>query len=153
MLEFWLINSIVSQIIFKYKNYLLYFKFEPSNADFLLSEKGDIKYWWADIGCSSFVYVRNGGNQPPQVEGCLTVKELVGVTHRRWSVKYEKIFLEEFETVPELLSGLKEYFEFYNFERPHQSLEGKTPAEIYWEREVARKAAWIIQWKTNKSTP
>tara|TARA_B100000586_G_scaffold168360_1_gene122812 strand:+ start:119 stop:274 length:156 start_codon:yes stop_codon:yes gene_type:complete len=25
-------------------------------------------------------------------------------------VKYEKIFLEEFETVPELLSGLKEYF-------------------------------------------
>jgi putative transposase len=30
---------------------------------------------------------------------------------RLWrSVKYEKIFLEEFETVPELLSGLKEYF-------------------------------------------
>jgi len=61
---------------------------------------------------------------------------------RLWrSVKYEKILLEEFETVPELLSGLKEYFEFYNFERPHQSLEGKTPAEIYWGREVARKAA------------
>ena len=31
---------------------------------------------------------------------------------RLWrSVKYEKIFLEEFETVPELLSGLKKYFE------------------------------------------
>jgi putative transposase len=56
-------------------------------------------------------------------------------------VKYEKIFLEEFETVPELLSGLKEYFKFYNFERPHQSLVGNTPAEIYWGREVARKAA------------
>ena len=52
------------------------------------------------------------------------------------SVKYVKIFLEEFETVLELLSGLKEYFE-----RPHQSLVGKTPAEIYWGREVARKAA------------
>ena len=61
---------------------------------------------------------------------------------RLWrSVKYEKIFLEEFETVPELLSGLKVYFEFYNFERPHQSLVGKKPAEIYWCREVARKAA------------
>jgi len=47
---------------------------------------------------------------------------------RLWrSVKYEKIFLEEFEAVPQLLSGLKEYFEFYNFERPHQSLVGKTP--------------------------
>ena len=28
------------------------------------------------------------------------------------SVKYENIFLEEFETAPELLAGLKEYFEF-----------------------------------------
>jgi putative transposase len=44
---------------------------------------------------------------------------------------YEKIFLEEFESVLELFSGLKEFFEFYNFERPHQSLLGKTPAEIY----------------------
>jgi putative transposase len=61
---------------------------------------------------------------------------------RLWgSVKYEKIFLGEFETVQELLSGLKEYFEFYNFERPHQSLAVKTPAEIYWGREVAKKAA------------
>ena len=58
----------LSQFIYKYKNYLLYFKFEQSNADFLISENGDIKYWWADIGCSSFVYVRNGGNQPPQSE-------------------------------------------------------------------------------------
>ena len=56
-------------------------------------------------------------------------------------MKYEKIFLEEFVTVPELLSGLKDYFKFYNFERPHQSLVGKTPAEIYWGREVAKKAA------------
>ena len=40
-----------------------------------------------------------------------------------------------------ILSGLKEYFEFYNFERPHQSLVGKTPAEIYWGSEVAKKAA------------
>jgi len=41
---------------------------------------------------------------------------------------------------PELLSGLKDYFEFYNFERPHQSLVGKTSAEIYWGREVAKKS-------------
>lgn len=61
---------------------------------------------------------------------------------RLWrSVKYEKIFLEEFETVPKLLAGLKEYFEFYNFERPHQSFSGKTPAEIYWGDEAAKMAA------------
>lgn len=61
---------------------------------------------------------------------------------RLWrSVKYEKIFLEEFETVSKLLVGLKEYFEFYNFERPHQSFSGKTPAEMYWGEEVTRMAA------------
>ena len=53
---------------YKCKNYLLYFKFESSNADFLISEKGDIKYWWVEMGCSSFVYVRYAGNQPPQSE-------------------------------------------------------------------------------------
>ncbi len=57
---------------------------------------------------------------------------------RLWrSVKYEKIFLKEFETVPKLLAGLKEYFEFYNFERPHQSFSWRTLAEFYWGKEVA----------------
>ena len=66
------------------------------------------------------------------------------IERRLWrSLKYEIIFLEEFETVPQLLSGLKEYFEFYNFERTHQSLVGKTTAKIYWGREVAKKAARI----------
>ena len=73
-----------------------------------------------------------------------TVKGAVWITssyNAYGEVKYEKIFLDEFEAVPELLSGLKEYFKFYNFERPHQSLVGKTPAEIYWGREVAKKVA------------
>ena len=64
------------------------------------------------------------------------------VIERLWrSVKYEKIFLEEFDTVPKLLTGLKEYFDFYNFERPHQSFSGKTPAEVYWGEEVSKMAA------------
>ena len=53
----------------------------------------------------------------------------------------KKIFLVKFETVQELLSGLKEYFEFYNFEGLHQSLVGKTPAEIYWRRDVVKMEA------------
>ena len=44
--------------------------------------------------------------------------------------------MEKFETVQEILSGLKECFEFYNFEKTHQSLAGKTPPEIYWRRDV-----------------
>ena len=59
---------------------------------------------------------------------------------RLWrSVKYEKIFLEEFETVQELLSGLKEYFEFYNFESPHQSLVGKNLQRFIGEEMLSKR--------------
>jgi len=51
---------------------------------------------------------------------------------RLWrSVKYEEIYLKEYQSIDELKSSLKEYFEFYNHERPHSSHNGKTPAMIY----------------------
>ena len=51
---------------------------------------------------------------------------------RLWrTVKYENIFLNHYESVPELRAGLKNYFDFYNFERLHQSLDYKTPLEVY----------------------
>ena len=51
---------------------------------------------------------------------------------RLWrSVKYEDVYLHGYEVVPELQRGLGRYFTFYNEERPHQSLEGRTPREVY----------------------
>ena len=51
---------------------------------------------------------------------------------RLWrSVKYEHIYLHSAEDGVELYSGLKKYFEFYNTERPHQSLDYQAPAERY----------------------
>jgi putative transposase len=51
---------------------------------------------------------------------------------RLWrSVKYECIYLKEWETVREVRKGLATYFNFYNHERPHQGINGKTPASIY----------------------
>lgn len=51
---------------------------------------------------------------------------------RLWrSVKYEKIYLNDFRTVKEVYQGLKEYFEFYNYERLHQSLDYRTPWDVY----------------------
>lgn len=53
---------------------------------------------------------------------------------RLWrSVKYEEVYLKEYTGVEELIKSLKVYFDFYNNERPHASLEGRTPAEVYWE--------------------
>jgi putative transposase len=51
---------------------------------------------------------------------------------RLWrSVKYEDIYIKNYELVPELESGLKAYFWFYDEERPHQSLDYRTPGEVY----------------------
>jgi putative transposase len=51
---------------------------------------------------------------------------------RLWrTVKYEEVYLWRHETVPLLERGLTKYFPFYNRERRHQSLENRTPAEVY----------------------
>jgi putative transposase len=52
---------------------------------------------------------------------------------RLWrSVKYEDIYLNAYASVPELEIGLTRYFHFYNHNRPHQSLQYRTPAEVYY---------------------
>lgn len=53
---------------------------------------------------------------------------------RLWrSVKYEEVYLKDYETVPEAVQGLAAYFTFYNRERLHQSLEYRTPERVYRE--------------------
>ena len=61
---------------------------------------------------------------------------------RLWrTVKYEEIYLKEYKTVSELKAALKTYFYFYNYERPHKSLGGKSPADIYIPTVKLAKAA------------
>ena len=51
---------------------------------------------------------------------------------RLWrSVKYEDIYIRNYEQVPELESGLRSYFWFYDGERLHQSLADRTSGEVY----------------------
>ncbi len=51
---------------------------------------------------------------------------------RLWrSVKYEDIYIKDYERVPDLVSGLTSYFRFYDEERLHQSLGYRTPGEVY----------------------
>lgn len=55
---------------------------------------------------------------------------------RLWkSVKYECIYLNVFEDGVQLYRGLSSYFDFYNTERLHQSLDYETPESLY--RDVA----------------
>jgi len=69
------------------------------------------------------------------------------MVERLWrSVKYEEIYLNEYESVAALKKSLKRYFQYYNYERPHQSFGDATPAERYGveaekecERELNKK--------------
>ena len=52
---------------------------------------------------------------------------------RLWrSVKYEEVYLKDYQNVRDAFRGLARYFDFYNTERPHQSLGYRTPASVYW---------------------
>lgn len=52
---------------------------------------------------------------------------------RLWrSVKYEEVYLKNYQTVQEAKEGLGHYFEFYNQRRFHQALEYKTPHAVYF---------------------
>ena len=48
------------------------------------------------------------------------------------SYKWEKLYLEDCETGHQLWQITREYVEYYNSRRPHQSLDYKTPAEYYF---------------------
>lgn len=51
---------------------------------------------------------------------------------RLWrTVKYEHLYLMDYQTVPELWARLARYWCFYNDERVHQSLNYRTPAAVY----------------------
>lgn len=54
-------------------------------------------------------------------------------TERLWrSVKYEEVYLNEYSSPRQARQGIQRYLSFYNTERPHQSLDYRTPAEIYY---------------------
>jgi len=56
---------------------------------------------------------------------------------RLWrTVKYEHIYLSDYTTGLELVAGLANYFDSYNHQRFHQSLDYRTPAQVYGINQV-----------------
>lgn len=54
-------------------------------------------------------------------------------TERLWrTLKYEEVYLKEYSSPREARASIGTYFEFYNTRRLHQSLEYRTPAEVYF---------------------
>ena len=54
---------------------------------------------------------------------------------RLWRrVKYEEVYLNDYEDMIEAVRGLGNYFSFYNTERFHQALGYRTPLQVYMNR-------------------
>jgi putative transposase len=60
------------------------------------------------------------------------------VNERLWrTIKYEEVYLKSYNSVNEARMQLMDFVEFYNHQRPHQSLKYKTPAEVYFAKKIA----------------
>ncbi len=61
---------------------------------------------------------------------------------RLWrTVKYEDVFIRDYETLSDARVGLRRYFPFYNDERFHETLDYQTPAQVYWRSSLAGATA------------
>ena len=58
-----------------------------------------------------------------------------------WTVKHHYVYLRTFDNGTDLRNGLQHWFEYYNQERFHQSLDGLTPDEVYFKEHKWLKAA------------
>ena len=61
---------------------------------------------------------------------------------RLWkSITYEEVYLHAYETVSAAQQGLERYLTFYNRQRPHRALDGKTPDQVYCDNLTTRLTA------------
>jgi putative transposase len=57
---------------------------------------------------------------------------------RLWrSLKQEEVYLKDYQLMSEARIGIERWFQFYNYRRPHMSLNYRTPAAIYKEGGIA----------------
>ena len=60
---------------------------------------------------------------------------------RLWrSVKYEEVYLKAYDDIKSAKKSLRQYFEFYNCERRHQSLDRQTPDQVYYDSVILKAA-------------
>ena len=65
---------------------------------------------------------------------------------RLWrSVKYEEVYVKDYEGCRVAVMNLGNYFVFYNQDRPHQALGYQTPAAMYFGKGRRRPKAGMLQ--------
>lgn len=88
-----------------------------------------------DQGCQftseAFISVLEGHGIRISMDGVNRALDNVYIERFWRTLKYEDVYLSDYQTMIELKVGIKRYMEFYNEERFHQSHGYQTPDEIY----------------------
>jgi putative transposase len=65
---------------------------------------------------------------------------------RLWrTVKYEEVYLKAYQDGRDARNGIREYFRFYNYQRPHQALGYRTPAEVFASRPTEATNGGVVE--------
>lgn len=89
----------------------------------------------------SFTKVLKDNNIKISMDGRGRFQDNIFIERLWWTLKYHYFYLRSFETGSEVRNGLRNWFQYYNQERFHQSLENWTPNEIYYKEHQIGKAA------------
>lgn len=85
--------------------------------------------------CRAFVNCLQGAGIQISMDGRGRCHDNIFIERLWRSLKYELIYLKAFEDGKHLAREVSQWFNWYNEERPHQSLNYRTPDIVYWECE------------------
>jgi putative transposase len=85
----------------------------------------------AQFTCEAFTSKLENANVKISMDGKGRWMDNVFIERLWRSVKYDLVYLKEFQSVSELFYALEEYFVYYNKSRPHQALNYKSPFYVY----------------------
>lgn len=99
----------------------------------------------SDQGCQftseSFTKLLKQWNVRISMDGKGRFKDNIFIERLWRTLKYERIYLKAYETGTELKKDLKDWFNWYNRNRKHTSLDKQTPDEAYYREQEPLKMA------------
>jgi len=87
----------------------------------------------AQFTATAFTDVLKSHHVQISMDGRGRVQDNIFIERLWWSLKYQYVYLWSFDSGTKLRKGLDRWFNFYNSERSHQSLDNKTPDEVYFD--------------------
>ena len=96
------------------------------------------------FSCGGFLNVLESKEIQVSMDGKGRALDNVFVERLWRSLKWEEVYLKEYESVTGAEEGIGGWFQFYNHERPHQGLGNRTPAEVYLSRVVDRRNGLVM---------